>query len=69
VVLAGELDADGPDAAVATDAARRPLTSFPGLGALGGGREEEMRQALAGSRFHPIVVGLDSIDRNFDSGH
>ena len=69
VVSAGEGDAIVVHVTFSTDPAGGALTAFARLWTLGGWRKEEVRQTLAGSRVHPVVLCFDSIDRNFDCGH
>src|SRR6056297_2351805 len=69
VVGAGELDTGGLHRTTGTHLLGRCLTAFAGLGAFGRRREEEMREALAGALAHPVVIGLDAIDGNFDGRH
>lgn len=64
-----ELDAVAGDVALATHPPGSTLTTVACLWALGRRGKEEVCQALAGARIHPIVFGVDSIDRNLDCGH
>src|SRR6056297_1445360 len=69
VVRPGELDAGGLHRATGTHLLGRRLAAFAGLRPFGRRREEQMREALAGALSHPVVIGLDAIDGNFDGRH